>query len=133
MTVVKDDKVSGPQHKRKNNLLIRASELLKDSLLNFKDKSKKIDGEESDSEVDFSAKENPKSFMKAHFPVVYPYTRKIKHVTKNERPFAANLAENFAIKPQQYHINLNNPTYRKVWSPVSENKIDCNKLILINY
>ena len=131
-TIEKEEPKSAPKARRKNNLLVRATELLKDSLLDFKDKSKKANVTvEEVPETDFmSALEDPQSFMKTHFPVVYPYTKK-KNKLGALRTLVPNHVPNFAVCPDDINILTESNTCRKVWSPSQNNDLDSKYLLSI--
>jgi hypothetical protein len=133
-TIEREDIVAPPKPKRRSNLLMRAAELMKDPLLDFdRDKNKKtVEEEEEQTEINLSALENPKSFMKAHFPIVYPYTRKVKHVQAGSQPFAAKIRQNFLVPSE--NIEMGHSTVcKKIWSPTIEAEIDCKLYLVIIY
>lgn len=131
---IEKENIPSNRPKKRSNLIMRAAELLKDPLLDF-DRKKPFEEEDEDeesSEIIFSALENPKSFMKANFPIVYPYTRKIKHVKEGNKPYEAKVKPNFFVYPENIElIYNNNSSCKKVWSPPKDTnieKIDCMKI-----
>jgi hypothetical protein len=131
-TIEKEESKSAPKARRKNNLLVRATELLKDSLLDFKDKSKKAnESDEGAPETELvSALEDPKYFMKTHFPVIYPYTKK-KNKLGALRTLVPKQVSNFALCPDDLNIVTESNSCRKVWSPSQNNDLDCKYLLYI--
>jgi hypothetical protein len=131
LSLSKEKEISNTKTKQrgKKNCQGRANELLEDTFLACLDRSKSTSNGET---IAASAIEDPESFMKSHFPVVYKHAKKGQankiHHWMTESEFKSS-SKNFCIYPNEIEM-AEKKVCKKIWG---ENKNDCECIFFFIY